>query len=219
MIRTLIFDWDGTLHDTKSLYGKAFRKAYSYLVEKNLAPERFYSDEETSIYLGMSAPAMWESFMPELSSEEKRKAGSIIGGEMDRLVLAGQAVLYPDAENVLTRLKQAGYHMVILSNCRHAYMENHRQKFRLDRWFEAYYAAEDYDFRPKEEVFPEIQKQYPGEYVVIGDRDSDLQTAKVHHLLSVGCLYGFGQKGELEGATLTIAKLKDLPQRIATLCG
>ena len=63
---TLIFDWDGTLHNTLHLYGKAFRRAYEELVRFSCAPPRIYSDREVSIYLGMNAEDMWNAFMPEL---------------------------------------------------------------------------------------------------------------------------------------------------------
>ena len=83
---TLIFDWDGTLHNTLHLYGKAFRIAYRELVESGYAPPKYYSDEEMSQYLGMNAPDMWNAFMPELPQEVKKAASDQVGREMVRLI-------------------------------------------------------------------------------------------------------------------------------------
>ncbi|MCQ2522566.1 MAG: HAD family hydrolase [Lachnospiraceae bacterium] len=210
MIKTLIFDYDGTLHNTAKLYGKAFRKAYDWLVAEGKAKPRIYTDEETSIYLGMSAPAMWEAFMPRLEEYYKKTASAMIGQEMDLLVAEGEAVLYDGCQEVLQTLKGKGYQLVILSNCRHAYMEAHKRVFELEQYFDGFYAAEDFGFAPKEEIFETIQKHYPGEYVVIGDRASDLAVAVKHHLHSVACDYGFGEPEELVAAEQHIKDIKEL---------
>ena len=210
MIQTLIFDWDGTLHDTASLYHKAFCKAYEWLRKEGLAAEKEYTVEDTSVYLGMNIPDMWKAFMPELESEKQRIASGIISQEMDRLISAGEARLYPDTISVLQKLKEKGYHLVILSNCRHTYLMEHKKQFGLERFFDGFYAAEDYDFRPKEDIFPEIAAVFPGEYLVIGDRDSDIKTAVVHGLHSVACDYGFGKAEELQEAEYHISSIEQL---------
>lgn len=210
MIKTLIFDYDGTLHDTARLYGKAFRKAYAYLVSEGKAPQREYTDEETSIYLGMSAPDMWEAFMPSLEQAYKQTASAMIGAEMDRLVEAGEAVLYEDCLDIMQALKEKGYQLVILSNCRHAYLEAHKKVFHLEKYFDGFYAAEDFGFAPKEEIFDVIQKQYPAEFAVIGDRASDLAVAVKHHLRSIACDYGFGEEAELRMAEMHIKDIREL---------
>lgn len=217
MIRTLIFDYDGTIHNTKHLYGEAFRKAYAYLVEHKLAPEKVYTDDETSIYLGMTKYEMWETFRPDLPEEIKEICGNIIGEAMDDYVLEGRAVLYDQAMQTLRELKERGYYLLILSNCRIAYMEAHRKAFSLDEVIDDYYAAESYDFIPKEEIFLKIRERYPGDYVIIGDRDKDIRTALVYGLRSVGCTYGFAAPGELDAADIRIGDITELPGAIEQL--
>ena len=212
MIRTLIFDYDGTIHNTKHLYGEAFRSAYSYLVSIGMAPEREYTDEETSIYLGMTKLEMWETFRPDLPTEIKEHCGNLIGRAMDDYVLEGRAILYPHAMETLRYLKDKGYHLLILSNCRISYMEAHRKAFHLDEVIEEYFTAEAYDYIPKEEIFLQIREKYPGGYVIIGDRDKDIKTALVHGLQSVGCTYGFATEGELDSADIRIGDITELRQ-------
>lgn len=214
MLRTLIFDWDGTLHNTARLYGCAFRSAYRFLVTNGYAPDRVYSDEELSVYLGMNAPDMWNTFMTELPNNIKRLASDMVGKNMVKAIQAGKAVLYPGTEEILDILKQTGFQMVILSNCKHDYMQAHRAAFGLDRWFDAYYCCEDYNFAPKEEIFPFIQENYPGQFAVIGDRSSDFKTAQVHKLFSVGCAYGFGCAEELSNASCIVGNITEIPKVI-----
>jgi phosphoglycolate phosphatase len=216
-IRTLIFDWDGTLHDTRRLYGNAFRTAYQYLVGKGLAPAREYTDEEVSIYLGMNAPDMWNAFMPELPEETREYCSSLIGQDMVTAVRHGNTTLYPGTTTILERLKNKGYHMVFLSNCKYAYMTAHKSYFRLNRWFDGFYCCEDFAFAPKEDIFLSIQEAFPGNYAVIGDRASDLKIAEVHHLPFIGCTYGFGAPGELAGADLLARDVRAIPKLLDAL--
>lgn len=217
MIKTIIFDWDGTIHNTATLYNKAFRKSYAWLVAEGLAPEKEYTEQETSVYLGMNVPTMWKNFMPDLDPEKQKIASGIISEEMDRLITVGEAKLYEGAEETLKQLKESGYHLVFLSNCRHNYMQLHRQYFGLDRYFDGYYAAQDYDFISKENIFPEIAKCYPGDYVMVGDRDSDLKVALVHHFTSIACDYGFSAPGEMDAADYHIQRIGELVEIIASI--
>lgn len=206
-----------TLHDTGRLYGSAFRRAYSWLVSRGWAPERDYRDEEVTCYLGMNAHDMWNRFMPQLLQEIKNRASDIIGREMIARIEAGEAVLYPGTEEILDQLKARGYEMVILSNCKRAYLDAHRRAFALDRWFTGFCCCEDFDFAPKEEIFPAFRPRHPEAYAVIGDRASDLKVAASHGLLSVGCAYGFGSPGELASADRIAQSVKEIPALVAQL--
>lgn len=217
MIRTLIFDWDGTLHNTAHLYGRAFRSAYRWLVSEGYAPEREYSDEEVSVYLGMNARDMWNRFMPRLPRNVKEQASAMIGRRMVSAVQAGEAELYPGTEEILEQLKGQGFQMVILSNCKREYLEAHRAVFRLDRWFHGFYCSGDFAFAPKKEIFPIIRRRYPERFAVIGDRASDFKVAAVHNLFSIGCAYGFGRPEEWEDADQIAWSVSEIPERIKKL--
>lgn len=209
-IRTLIFDWDGTIHKTSHLYGCAVRKAYEWLVAEGHAEFREISDEETNRFLGMNAADMWNEFMPDLPSNIKKQGELIVGRQMDDSISTGHAVLYDGALEVFEYLKSKGYELVILSNCRHNYLLEHRNYFNLDRWFSGYYAAQDYDFISKEEIYKIIIENHPGEYAMIGDRASDIAVGRCHNIFSVGCLYGYGAMGELKDASVCIEEIMEL---------
>ncbi len=206
----LLFDYDGTLHNSIKIYAPAFRTAYSYLVEHGFAAPKEFTDNEISYWLGFTADDMWNCFLPKLPVEEKLKGSTMIGNEMILLIHKGVAELYPQAENILLKLKALGYNMIFLSNCKRTYMEAHIVRFHLDRFFSAFYCSEDFGFIPKYQIFDIIKANCPGDYIVIGDRFHDMEMSEKHKLKSIGCLYGYGAPSELQGATFSIKNLSDI---------
>lgn len=206
----LVFDYDGTLHDCIKIYAPAFRKALQYLRCKKYMHEVAYSDSEIARWLGFNPVQMWESFAPHLPDAEKQVCSRIIGDEMVRLTLAGKASLYSQAEDVLSALKKQGLNMLFLSNCKAAYMGAHKTHFALNRYFSAFYCAEDFHFLPKHKIFGHIKDTWQGDFIIIGDRYQDMEIAEKHNLKSIGCAYGYGTQEELGSATCKVNRLYDI---------
>lgn len=212
---TVIFDFDGTIHNTKHLYGCAFRKAYAMLVKEGYAPPRTYTDEDVSGYLGVSVPVMWQSFMPDLPQDIRHKASMMIGQEMIDGVERGEAVVYEGIFEALALLRQSGCRLLILSNCREAYMNAHRKALGLDNYFDGYFCAESFGFIPKEQIFPLLAERFPDtRYIMTGDRASDLQVGLTNHIPTIGCLYGFAEPDELSEADILVHTPQEIPEQI-----
>ncbi|NLA70123.1 MAG: HAD family hydrolase [Clostridiales bacterium] len=205
-----IFDYDGTLHETIRVYEPAFRKAYEYLARNNLMEPRTVTTEEIASYLGFSAKDMWDSFAPEISEEDKLHCSSLIGDEIINQIKEGNARLYSNAIDTLKALKAKGNTLIFLSNCKEQYMNENRNYFGLDRFFDDYYCCEKYDYAPKYEIFSTIKEKHSGEFIVIGDRFHDMEIAQKHNLKSVGCLYGYGSPEELECASVRIDDISQI---------
>ncbi|KMT20999.1 HAD family hydrolase [Clostridium cylindrosporum] len=211
--KNIIFDYDGTLHNSIKIYSPAFREAYKYLVKKGYAKHREWKDDEISIWLGYSSKDMWNNFMPELPQGEKEKCSSIIGSYMIECMANSLAELYDGSIEILEYLKQKGYNLIFLSNCKIKYMDEHRRIFKLDKYFNDFYCTEEFDFKPKYEIFNRIKEKYLGDFIVVGDRDVDIELAKTHGLYSIGCTYGFGSLEELKSADVkidSILEIKDI---------
>lgn len=210
----IIFDYDGTLHDCIKIYAPAFRKAYDHLVYTGLVHQKSYTDYEISKWLGFSAKDMWDNFAPHISEKEKTFCSQIIGDEMLRLIKNGQAQLYPNVETMLQGLLQKRHNLIFLSNCKHSYMQIHREYFKLEKYFSDFYCAEDYNWKPKYEIFNIIKDKYNEEFIVVGDRFHDIDIAKRHGLKSIGCIYGYGCLDELKNATAIAKSPMDILQII-----
>ena len=93
--KNVIFDYDGTLHETMRIYGPAFRKNYEFLAAQGLMPARQFEDAEISEWLGYPTGDMWRRFAPQLSEAEQGACSARIQEEMARLIENGTARLYP----------------------------------------------------------------------------------------------------------------------------
>lgn len=213
----LIFDYDGTLHNCLKIYAPSFRKAYSWLVENGCAEAKDYSDNEIGYWLGFNSTDMWSMFQPQLSSEIREKCRIMIGKEMARHLDVGDAELFKGAEEVLSSLKDSGFTLIFLSNCRIKYMQRHNAAFGLNRFFDYFYCAEEFDFIPKHEIFRRIMPNHNGDFIVIGDRFHDIETASLNGLKSIGCAYGYGTPEELADADTVIHNISEIPNAVKQL--
>lgn len=206
----LIFDYDGTIHESIKIYAPAFEKAYQYLISSGFAKERKWSEGEISPWLGFSSKDMWNAFMPDLPQVHKDKSSEIIGENMLKLIDEGKAELYPHALEVLQKLKDSGYNLIFLSNCKRSYMDAHIRFFQLDKYFSSFYCTEDFDFQPKYIIFHTIKKKHKGDFIVIGDRYQDMEIAVKHNLKAIGCLYGYGDPKEFNSTDMLASEARDI---------
>ena len=129
----------------------------------------------------------------------------------------GYSVLYSGAEEVLQNLKECGHNLIFLSNCMHDYMEAHRKVHCLDRFYCDFYCTEDFDFKSKPEIFTSIAKKHIGDFIIIGDRYLDIETAWKHNLKSIGCTYGYCEPHELDKADITVSEISEIPKAVEKL--
>jgi phosphoglycolate phosphatase len=200
--QTLIFDYDGTIHDTLKIYEPAFREVYERLAGSGVIVREEITSARIAGWIGMNVKEMWDDFQPGLPAECKERAGAVIGELMMRRVRERRAVWYPGAQQVLEILGKK-YDMVVLSNCDAAYRLANWCSFGMERWFDAFYDCGTYGFAPKAEIIQNIMRTYPGGYTVIGDRAGDMACARAAGCRFIGCLYGFGVPGELTGNGMT----------------
>ncbi|QAA34788.1 HAD family hydrolase [Clostridium manihotivorum] len=213
-IKTIFFDYDGTLHNSIKIYGPAFRKAYDFLIENGYAEERQWTDREISYWLGFNPSDMWREFMPSLSDNIRDKASKIIAGEMKSLIESGKPELYEGAIETLEYLKDKHIKLVFISNCKIYYRDCHEKLFNLDNYFEELACSEEYDYIPKYEILNIIKKSYPKEMVIVGDRKQDIEAGRKNRIFTIGCSYGFGLPGELDDADIIINDISDLRKLI-----
>ena len=213
----IIFDYDGTLHNSMLTYAPAFRDTMKGLSDNGFIANRVYSDKEISYWLGFNSTDMWGQFHPELDKEIREKARKMLGENMAERLDRGEGALFTGCEDMLGALKNAGHTLIFLSNCRVHYMERAKRLFHLEKWFSYFYCCEEYDFIPKHEIFRKFAPYHEGRFIVVGDRFHDIETAVQNGLKSIGCGYGYGSHEELSKADIIVERIEDIPQAVEKL--
>lgn len=209
-VKTIILDFDGTIHESIKIYGPAFRKCYKFLVELGCAEEKHWPDEEIARWLGFTKEEMWNDFMPHLDTDIRHKAGGMIGKEMNSLLSGGHGALYKGAVEVLVELKRRGYTLVFLSNCSIAYRDMVTEVFGLEDYFDHIYSSEEFGFIPKYEIFRKINGSLKPEFAMVGDRYKDMEVGIENDVCTIGCLYGYGSSEELKDADMLVNDISEL---------
>ena len=192
----IIFDFDGTIHKSDEIYEKAF---YDCLKK--------YKIKKTSLdpksYLGYPPRKIGDDFLDDSYDKEKliETTGNFMIEHMKDF-----GPLYDDTEKVLNILKNK-HELIILSSCSKKYIDSARKIYNLDSYFEKYLVGEDYDYKSKAEI---IKIEKIDNFVIVGDRLSDVKAGILNNNISIFAKYGYGKEKEGELADIKIEKISDL---------
>lgn len=219
----LIFDYDGTLHETMKIYEPAVYDTVEWLKNSCAVSVEVPGRERIQSWLGLNTSDMWNDFLPELKMDMKKRAAMRIGDRMQEALEAGRGGWYDGVSEMLDRLRSQGFTMAVLSNCGVSYGRLHWERFGMERWFTAFFPCECWNNAPKSEIMKDIVRDFRGavektplrrdevegvceevrdgktKFVVIGDRDSDFEGARAVGAPFIGCTYGYGTPDELRG--------------------
>ena len=78
----IIFDYDGTIHNSMKTYAPAFRDTMKWLSDGGYIAPKEYSDDEISCWLGFNSTDMWGQFHPELDTDIREEARVRLGQNM-----------------------------------------------------------------------------------------------------------------------------------------
>jgi len=209
-IKTIIFDYDGTLHDSLKIYQKAFIEAYTFLYNQKKVPNRVWLTDEIKLFLGKNPKEMWADFEPKLDSDTIASASQIISTSMANQIINNEAILYDGSLKVLAYLKSKNYNLIYLSNSKRYYMDVNKKTFKLDQYFDLMICSEDYNYMTKTDILKSVISTLNKDIVIVGDRFHDMDAGKDNGIMTIACDYGYGLEEELKHADLHIKDIKDL---------
>jgi len=196
----ILFDMDGTLVDSKEGIFNSIAYALDFFGVKAK------NSDEWGFLLG---PPIRDGF---------RMLGDFTDGQVEGMVTKYreyfarkgmfESSLYPNVAEVLEHLKQNNVKMAVATSKVYDYAEKILSYFEIAQYFEIIVGAE-MDGRRSEK--PEIiahalnnlDKNREMRTIMAGDRKYDVLGANAHSMPSIGCLWGYGSKTELEVAGVT----------------
>ena len=209
MFEAVIFDWDGTLADTRQAIVIAFQKALSEINCK-------VSDGYIERRIGIGAA---ETFRDTLRSAKMQFGEKLIQHLIERksqleIELTNQVKLFPGAKELLEALR--GKVKMGLASMNNRSVIIHLLKANdLEKYFDAVLTAESISHsKPDPEIFLKAAsklKTSPEKCVVIEDSIFGVKAAKSANMSCIAVLTGVYSKQELEREKpdLTVKTLKD----------
>ena len=211
MKKYLLFDLDGTLTDPEEGITKAVQLA--------LAHFGIQVEDRTSLrpFIG---PPLWDQFQEYagLSAEQSDEAVKVFRQYyLEKGVYENRE--YDGIRQMLGALKCAGYRLYVATSKPETTAGIVMKYFGFTDYF-AYVAGADLEgtrVRKADVIRYLLEKEGivdPGEAVMIGDRKHDVLGAKEVGMDSIGVLYGYGSREELEeaGAGCIAASVEELEE-------
>lgn len=207
MKKLLIFDLDGTLVHSGSLVLPAFRRAIAHF------PDCAMPTEATMLRtFGLPDHEIWQVLMPTATDEDRRVAHDLCD-EYVQTSLLQHDIMYPHAREVLAELHARGYTLTTASNCGNAYLNDILDSQQIRSLFTQPECLESVNGRVKADILSAHFTRFAKtDAIMIGDRSSDIEAARIHGIPSIGCDFkdGFAEANELRDATQIIHSLLEL---------
>jgi phosphoglycolate phosphatase len=207
---TILFDVEGTLCDP----GKSMIACARYALSKFDIHE---TDENNLRRL--IGPPLEHAFRDYYNFDEEQANQAVIYFR-DMMQREGIQLYeaYPGIVELLTALQQSGKRVaVVTSKIDHIAKETLAKTGLID-YFEFVSAQQPNVVVDKEQILAkalsELHITDTSSVVMIGDRRHDVEAAQAHNIDSIGVLWGYGDRAELEkeGATHIVANANELKQ-------
>lgn len=194
-MKTAIFDLDGTIADTLS----DLADAVNYALEQIGYPVHPY--ESFNQFVGNGVQKLCFRALPADKKDETDKLVDIFSGYYNEHFL-DKTVLYKGMSETVHKLESSGVKLAVATNKPQDFARKIVTALLPDVGFVSVLGGcSERPKKPDPAIISEILGNLRCEedqIFMIGDSNVDIQTAKNSGLISIGCIWGFRGRGELE---------------------
>ena len=201
-MKSLIFDIDGTLWDTRAIVARG----YNVELERLGRPDLFLTAEYLTSLFGKTAQEIADVIFRDYPAGER--LGLIMNCmETERVVLRADPcqVGYEGVKETLLKLKER-YRLFVVSNCEQGYPEIMMEKLGLQDVFEDHLCHGDTGLPKGDTIRLLMEHNAVTEAVYIGDTQGDCDASRAAGIPFIFCAYGFGSPDRYD------ARLEDFRQ-------
>lgn len=211
--RTIFFDLDGTLTDSKPGITRCIQHALGELGHAVPLPEELH---------WCIGPPLSASFARLLDSSDPALLARALALYRERFGTVGlfENALYPAVPDALAALRAAGYRQCVVTSKPHVYARRIVEHFGLFGAIDEVYGSElDGTRGDKGELIAHVLRERaltPADVVMIGDREHDVLGAARCGVTVIGAAWGYGGVAELRrhGARLIATGMAELPDLV-----
>lgn len=210
MKRAAIFDMDGTLFQTQKILASSLEDVFESLRQQKLWDSITPIDQYNEI-MGVPLPVVWETLLPHHSHDIRENANVFFHQRLIENIKLGNGALYSNVVEVFEFLQDQNYIIFIASNGQTEYLHSIVNYYQLKKYVTEIFSIQQIESLDKGLLAKMILKNYHlSEGFVVGDRLSDIQSAKNNSLTAIGCRFDFAQEAELKHADFIINDLIEI---------
>ena len=177
----VIFDVDGTLHDTFAWWAPVIRAGVQRFAEQEgleIAPP---TEREAEAVVGMKDAGVWAPFLPEGHKDRWLDLRAVVLPMEVEEVSRGVDYLFAGVRQLLPHLREQGVKVALASNCRSEYMAAMMEGQGLRELTDWQFCLDSARVETKTDMLREAQRAAAAERVVmVGDREPDHEAAVAH---------------------------------------
>ena len=200
--KTVFFDLDGTL--TRS--GEGIMNSARWAAEQMGCRQ---APEDWSVFIG---PPLHDSFRKYcgMNDADAVEAVRLFRVRYDEAGWSENEV-YTGIPKLLRTLRQSGIQLAIVTSKAEKFTLRIAERFGLSPYMSGIIGPDLSEKHPdKAHLIRRAMEQFPGPYVMVGDRIFDIEGAKACGIASIGVLYGYGTLEEFESAGAVAASPDEL---------
>lgn len=175
----VVFDVDGTLHDTFRWWAPIIRAGLQRFGEQNGIAVVMPSDAEAEAVVGMRDAGVWAPFLPEAHKHRWNELRSVVLPMEVEEVSRGVDYLFAGVRPLLLHLRRIGVKTALASNCRRTYMGAMQKGQGLADLTDWQFCLDSPGVDHKIDML-RIAKETAGaqRVVMVGDREPDHEAAR-----------------------------------------
>lgn len=183
----LIFDWDGTLCDSKQKITSAMQQAAEDLGWQPL--------EDSAIHniIGLGLPEAIKTLYPDSTQLDHQLLRDAYARRFVEMDMAQPSQLFPGVEQGLQILLEAGHQLAIATGKSRKGLDRIFTDMELHDYFHATRCADETASKPDPLMLEELLKHFsakPQDAVMVGDTEYDMEMAKRIDMPRVAVSYG-----------------------------
>lgn len=176
----VVFDVDGTLHDTFRWWSPIIRAGLQRFADQHGLQVTLPSDREAEAVVGMKDAGVWAPFLPEGHKHRWQELRSVVLPMEVEEVSRGVDYLFAGVRPLLLHLRAIGVKVALASNCRRTYMGAMQDGQGLRALTDWQFCLDSPGVQTKTDMLLRAREAAgdPRRVVMVGDREPDHEAAR-----------------------------------------